>query len=181
MAPGEFVRRYEETGAVTVERNGYRMVLLYQSPEYLAARSLAEGAGIESLDSLSAEYGRAIYVRISLRPVSGGGETGDPVADAMGHQAMLGEKLKEIQGDLSGRLRLIGPHGEEAEPVSTHLQRGLRSGAANTILATFPLEVRGKRVKLDEWELRIDDLGLSLGTVRSKLAPPKGIRLKVAA
>lgn len=185
MPPVEYLQRYEESCAVTVEREGYRLVLLYQSPEYLAARTLTEGAGGSAMDSLAAEYGRALYVRISVRPGPGVGTAGslDPTSgsDPFGPHAILGERLRAIQGDLANRLRLAGPDGEVVEPLSTVLQRGFRSGAVNTILATFPLEARGRKVTVEDWELVIDDLGLSLGTVRSKLARPKGIRLKVAA
>ena len=185
LVPEEFIRSYEETAAVTVERNGIKMVILYQSPDFLAAVQGGSGAKAATLDSLKAEYGKAHYYRVSFRPALASTDR-DPAAAAAlptaipALQAERGRQLMTVRGELSRRIRLEGEDGATVEPISASLQQGL-AGASNTILVVFPRTSRGQSLDPGKYDLVIEDLGLNFGTLRRKLAPPKGIRLKVAA
>jgi hypothetical protein len=185
LASADFLRRYEQECMVTVERGGYRFLLMYQSPEYLAALGGGPEAKPEEIGALAESYSRAHYIRISIRPIQAGAGNGAAAAafgsDPLLPQVVLGERLKAAEPGLSKRIRLRASDGREIEAASAVLQRGLKTGAGNAILAVFPRESKGERVDLDDWELEIDDLGLNLGTLRKRLSLPKGFRLKVAA
>lgn len=186
LGPEAFIHRYEDEGAVTITRNGFKMVLLYQSPEYLAATQGGEQANAATLDSLTRAYSQGHYFRISLRPsLTGKGrmETDADLlpADLPAIQAAMGQQLQLIQPELRKRIRLEGKNGFQVEPLSASFQKGILTGASNTILVVFPKEYGGKIIDPRKYELVIDDLGLNFGTYRRKLPPPKGLRLKVAA
>jgi hypothetical protein len=181
LATGEFVGRYEKECAVSVDRDGFRFVVLYESPEYLAALSGGDAMKAKELDSLRTDFGKANYVRISIRPtaVSHGGV--GSITAIEDQEAVLGERLRQVQGEMGLLMHLRGPDGDTVAPIAVTFQGGTHTGAANTVTAVFPKESRGAPIELKKWELMIDDFGLNLGTVRARLAMPKGFRLKVAA
>lgn len=181
LAQADFLRRYEQECLVTVERDGYRFLLMYQSPEYLAALGGGPEAGPEEIGALAAGYSRAHYVRIAIRPGPDGAGAAAYGSDPLLPQVVLGERLKAAEPNLAQRIRLRAKDGREVEAVSATLQRGLKTGASNVILAVFPREYRGAAVDPEQWELIIDELGLNLGTLRKPLRLPKGFRLKAAA
>lgn len=191
LAPREFLEAYENEASVSVAGDGLKVILLYQSPEYLAARQgLESGFGEEKvpgpvLDSLVKAYGKARYFRITFRPTqrgsaAGGTQDGIPETDMPARQAILGKRLAEVRGELQAKIRLVGADGGIVRPLTTAAQFGASTGAANSILVVFPGMADGRPVDPGKFEFVMDDLGLNLGTLKRRLAPPEGLRLKVA-
>src|SRR5687767_14229699 len=121
LAPADFLRRYEQECLVTVERPGYRFLLLYQSPEYLAALGSGPDARAGEIGTLAEGYSRAHYVRISIRAAPSGAGTGNGAAaaafgsDPLLPQVVLGERLKAVEPQLAKRIRLRARDGREIE------------------------------------------------------------------
>jgi hypothetical protein len=176
---GEFLARYEKECVVEVDRDAYRFLLLYESPEYLAARLGGESMKVAELESMRKEYGNGQYVRISVRPIPDLQKGTEE--DLLARQFLLGQTLAAIQGELAGLIKLQDRDGGLVDPIAVSVQKGATTGAPNTILAIFPKESHGRKVDMGRCELVIEEIGLNLGTLRTRLAMPKGFRLKAAA
>jgi hypothetical protein len=179
LPSAEYLARYEKECAVQMDRNGIRFLILYQSFDYLAARIGGDSMQGQELASLHKEYGNGQYVRITLRPVPD--HRGITEADLMARQFELGQRLMAVQGELGTLIKLQNGDGDMLDPIAISVQKGAATGAPNTILAIFPNEFHGRKVDIGRCELVIDEFGLNLGTLRTRLARPKGFRLKVAA
>lgn len=179
LPSGEFLARYEKECAIQMDRNGIRFLILYQSADYLAARLGGDSMQGPELESLRKEYGNGQYVRITLRPVPD--PKGITEADLIARQFELGQRLTAVQGELATLIKLQSGDGELLDPIAISVQKGAATGAPNTILAIFPKETHGRKVDMGRSELVIDEFGLNLGTLRTRLVKPKGFRLKAAA
>lgn len=176
LEAGAFQARYERECAVSIRSGDFQFVLLYESPEFLAVSTA--GATAPMLDSLTRSYGNARYVRLSIRPTPRPGDEIPGVLDAK-HFA-LDQMLRNIPGGLASKIRLRGPGGKEAKPIAVSLLSGTQTGSANTVMIAFSDSDTGGDFDPAKWRIIIDDFGLNLGTLESRLAAAKGFRLKVA-
>jgi hypothetical protein len=173
-----FLERYERECAVTVPAEGCRFILLYESPEFLAASNAdPKDSGVVP-ETLVRTYGEACYVRLSIRPDPRPGDEMPGVSEARSYA--IDRMLRTLPGGFAAKIRLTGPGGKSAKPVAVSLMSGSQSGAANTTLIAFAKKDLGEDFNPSRWQLIVDEFGLNLGTLRSRLKPAKGYRLKVA-
>lgn len=173
-----FLARYERECAVSIQAGEYRFILLYESPDFLAVSTAGASASAPALDSASRSYRNAQYVRLSIRPIPRPGDEIPGVMESRNYD--LDRLLREVAGGMAAKIRLDGPDGKKAKPVAVSILSGTQAGSANTLLIAFPAKDVGGGFDPPAWQLVVDEFGLNLGTIRSRLAAPKGFRLKVA-
>ena len=152
-------------------------MLLYESPEFLAVSTAGTGTTSKALDSISRAYRNAHYVRLTIRPVA---QPGDEVPGVMEAKAYAIDRfIRSLPGGLEEKIRLEGPGGKVAKPIAISLLSGISAASANTILVAFAAADVGAAIDPSDWQFIVDDFGLNIGTLRTRLAAAKGFRLKV--
>ena len=184
LPPEKFVTAYEKAALQTIDMGDYRIRLLYQSPEYVLARELRNGAPPAEAQALSHRYGEAIFVTVSISPKEISGTPEDISKDFLNASLLAGEdqfraKLDYLQAGLRGKVRLEDSKKHVLPPSTYSFTRNFGMGRENTFLFAFPRRSEGRKWDMKDAELVIDDFGLNAGTIRTRLKSPGSLALRV--
>lgn len=180
----EFVQVYEAKAKVVVEKSGYKIIFLYQNPDYLAAKSVGKDADAGQFEKSKSRYEKAHYVSLSIVPMDITSPENAMAKSllnshyARGKEA-FGKRLEFLLEQLGDYVYLEDDSGEKVSPITYNFPRNFETNPVSSFLFVFPREVNGKAIDVEDYQLVVKDIGLNTGSLDVTLTVPKGIKVKV--